>query len=214
MSLAQGEWVAGLAAALLLAGCSGATAQEQKQGLTRAVTVVAPEKPDLAGRDNAAGVSVDILPSDEFAVGSKVEFRVRAKKPGYVVLVDVDSSGKVSQRYPNLYSMALPAGASEKANLIQPGRPVLIPNRFNPFAAFEYVAEPPVGQGLIFVLVSPKPVHVVDLPDVPPETLRSGEAIGFLIEAAKKLRIADRDRKGPLADPEWSFAAKAYSITP
>lgn len=197
-----------IAAVFLSAG--GALAE----GVTRAVTVVTPSKQEQLDPDNPAGMTIDILPGEEFAIGSKVGFRVGAQKPGYLVLVDVDASGKVTQRYPNLYSMALPAGASEKANLLQPGRIVSIPDNFNPFAHFEYVAEAPAGKGMILALLSPKPVHVVDLPDVPQDMVGTRAAVAFLYDAAKRLRIADRDGKAPLADPNWSFAVKSYSITP
>src|SRR5271155_5775827 len=82
------------------------------QGVTRNVTIVTPSDTDQFTAENAAGVAIDILPSEQFAIGVKVGFRVTTKKPGYLILVDVDSTGKVTQRYPNLYSMALPAGAS------------------------------------------------------------------------------------------------------
>ncbi len=184
------------------------------QGATRNVTVVSPVAPDLATTDNAAGVTIDILPAEQFAIGSKVGFRVTTQKPGYLILIDVDAAGKVTQRYPNLYSMALPAGASENANLVQPGKPVAIPDLSNPFAHFEYIAEAPAGQGLIMALISPRPVHVVDLPDVPPEMLGGKAAVDFLRDAARRLRIAGRDASAPLADPQWSFAVKPYAITP
>src|SRR5271166_1292015 len=200
---------AALAAALSLCGAAACA-----QGATRNVTIVAPLKLDRANADNAAGIAIDILPADQFAIGSKVGFRVTAKKPGYLILVDVDAAGKVTQRYPNLYSMALPAGASENANLVEPGKAVAIPDLSNPFAHFEYVAEAPVGQGLIIVLLSPKPVHVVDLPDVPQEKLGTQAAVDFLFDAARRLRIAGRDPAAGLADPQWSFAVKPYSITP
>jgi hypothetical protein len=118
------------------------------QGATRNVTVVSPPAEDRIEAENAAGVAIDILPADQFPIGSKVVFKVTAKKPGYLILVDVDAAGKVTQRYPNLYSMALPAGASENANLLEPGKTVAIPNPANPFAHFEYIAEAPAGPGM------------------------------------------------------------------
>ncbi|VTZ48153.1 conserved exported hypothetical protein [Methylocella tundrae] len=209
--MGSGSMKKAVAFAAVLGLCSaGAFAQ----GVTRNVTVVNPSSLSEVNADNAAGVAIDILPSDQFAIGAKVVFRVTTKKPGYLILVDVDASGKVTQRYPNLYSMALPAGASENANLVQPGKPVAIPDLSNPFAHFEYIAEAPAGQGLILALLSPKPVHVVDLPDVPQEMIGTNAAANFLYDAARRLRIAGRDAGAPLADPQWSFAVKSYSITP
>jgi hypothetical protein len=184
------------------------------QNATRGVTVVGPLKADQFEAEDAAGVTIDILPADQFAIGAKVSFKVTTKKAGYLILVDVDGAGKVTQRYPNLYSMAIPAGASENANLVEPGKTVSIPNPANPFAHFEYIAEPPPGQGMIVALLSPKPVHVVDLPDVPQDIVGTKAAVDFLCDAARSLRIAGRDASAPLADPQWSFAVKSYSIIP
>lgn len=181
---------------------------------SRSVTLVAPERLDQISAENPAGLKIDVLPSPEFAIGSKVSFRVIADKPGYLILIDVDSTGKVTQRYPNLFSMALPKGASENANLIQPGKAVAIPDLANPFAHFEYIAEPPTGNGMIIALLSPNAVHVVDLPDVPQELVGTRAAANFLFDAARNLRIAPRDAAASLADPHWSFAVKSYSITP
>jgi hypothetical protein len=195
---------------VVVASASALCAQET----TRGVTVVAPTRLEMPQYDNFAGLALDILPSAEFPIGSKVAFKLTANKPGYLILIDVDANGKVSQRYPNLLSMTLPQGANEAANFIEPGKTVLIPDLRNPFAHFEYVAEPPEGPGLIMALLSPKPVHVVDLPDVPRNLAGQPAAADFLKDAARNLRIAPREAQAPLQDPNWSFVVKPYSIIP
>lgn len=198
------------AALALIASLSGGAAYGQ--GPTRNVTIISPLRPDHALAANTAGLGIEILPAAEFEIGAKIGFKVTTKTPGYLILVDVDATGKVTQRYPNLYSMALPQGASETSNLLKPGKAVTIPDPANPFAHFEYVAEAPIGQGMIVALLSAKPVHLVDLPDVPLELLGSQAAADFICEAARNLRIAPRDASAQLADPQWSFAIKFYSI--
>ena len=201
------KWGAALAlSASLLSGAA------YGQGPTRNVTVISPLRADQPHADNAAGLSIEILPAAEFEIGAKIGFRVTTEKPGYLILVDVDATGKVTQRYPNLYSMALPLGASDAGNLIKPGKIATIPDLANPFAHFEYIAEPPIGQGMIVALLSAKPVHVVDLPDVPQALLGGQAAADFICDAARNLRIAPRDATAQLADPQWSFAVKFYSI--
>ena len=49
---------------------------------------------------NPAELSVELLPGLDVAVGAKVSFRVTTKKAGYVVLVDVDADGKLTQIFP------------------------------------------------------------------------------------------------------------------
>ena len=55
---------------------------------------------------NPAEVAVEILPGPNIVLGSKVSFRVTAKKAGYLILIDVDAAGKLSQIYPNSMSLA------------------------------------------------------------------------------------------------------------
>jgi hypothetical protein len=184
----------------------------QSQSPTRRVTVLSSAPVVQAKLNNPANLNIEIMPEAEVKIGAKIFFKVSTKKPGYLILVDVDASGKVTQIYPNLHSMTIPRGATESTNLLKSDRAVSIPNPNNAFAHFEYVAEPPPGKGMILALLSANPVHVVDLPDVPSDLLGSDEAVTFLYNAARALRIAPHEVNAPLADPQWSFAAKLYSI--
>jgi hypothetical protein len=184
----------------------------QGQSPTRRVTVISSAPAVQVKLNNPASVNIEIMPEAEVKIGAKIFFNVSTKKSGYLILVDVDASGKVTQIYPNLHSMTIPHGATENTNLLKSDRYVSIPDPNNAFAHFEYVAEPPPGKGMILALLSAKPVHVVDLPDVPPDLLGSDEAVTYLYDAACALRIAPHEANAPLADPQWSFVAKLYSI--
>jgi hypothetical protein len=215
-------WI--LAALCLSLAQAASAADTAKPDATRSVNIVggpaaganAPAAPHY---ENAAGLAIEILPAHEVEIGGKVLFKVSSKKPGYLILVDVDAGGKVTQIYPNLYSMAIPLGATmtipkgatESSNLLKPGRTIVIPDANDPLARFEYVAEPPSGQGIIIALLSSKPVHMADLPDVPSNLAGSPGAIDFLYQAARDLRLAPEGTQ--LADPQWSFEAKFYAIT-
>lgn len=201
-----------LAPAIVVLATTLAAGGLHAEGKVRAVTVIGPVQPRMASLSNAAGLTIDILPAPQVELGQRLAIKVSAKKPGYLILVDVDATGKVTQIYPNLHSMRIPFGASETSNLVEPGRPVSIPDARNPFANFEFVAEPPTGRGMIVALLSAKPVHVVDLPDVPQDQLDGAAAAGFLQEAAGSLKIAPQEVAAKLTDPQWSFAAMAYSI--
>jgi hypothetical protein len=160
--------------------------------------------------ENAAGLELAILPDVELAAGAKVTLRVATKKQGYLLLVDIDASGKLTQIYPNRHSLQT-REAREALNLIKPGQAVTIPNRDNPFAGFEFVAVPPAGVAMIVALLSDRPVHLVDLPDVaPPQTGQA--AFDQLAEVARQLRIAREDNPGKLQEPKWSFDAKLYVV--
>jgi Domain of unknown function (DUF4384) len=160
--------------------------------------------------DNAAGLDLAILPDVELATGSRVTLRIATKKQGYLVLVDIDPAGKLTQIYPNRHSLQTQE-AREALNLIKPGQAVTIPNRDNPFAGFEFVAAPPTGVAMIVAILSDRPVHLIDLPDVaPPQTGQA--AFDQLADVARQLRIASENDPGTLQEPKWSFDAKLYVV--
>jgi hypothetical protein len=165
----------------------------------------------LKGR-NSAGVVVEILPRTELQVGEKIALRVATRKQGYLVLVDVDSSGKLTQIYPNRRSLMTAQDGQETANLIKPGRPITIPQVGNPFAGFEFVAAPPTGVAMVVAILSDRPVQMLDLPDIPPGIVGQGAAINYLTDWTRNLRIARTDASGRLEEADWSFDAKIYVI--
>jgi hypothetical protein len=157
---------------------------------------------------NPAGVELAILPDVELAAGTRVSLRIATKQQGYLIVVDVDPTGKLTQIYPNRHSLQL-LESRETLNLIKPGQPITIPNRHNPFAGFEFVASPPSGVAMLVAILSDRPVHLVDLPDVAPP--QNGQAaFDQLMEVARQLRIARED--GVLAETKWSFDAKLYLV--
>jgi hypothetical protein len=162
---------------------------------------------------NPSGVSLDILPNAELKVGEKIVLRVATKKQGYLVLVDVDAAGKLTQIYPNRRSLMLAQDNQETANLIKPGERVTIPQRGNPYAGFEFIASPPAGVAMIIAILSDRPVQMLDLPDIPPSLVGQSAAVSYLTNWTRNLRIA-RAGGGPdhLEQANWSFAAKLYAI--
>jgi hypothetical protein len=160
--------------------------------------------------ENSAGLDLAILPDVELATGSTVTFRIATKKPGYLILVDVDAAGKLTQIYPNRHSLQT-RESRESLNLIKPGPAITIPRRDDPFAGFEFVASPPAGIAMIVAILSDRPVHLIDLPDVAPP--QSGQvAFDQLFEVARQLRISREDDAGTLQEPKWSFDAKLYVV--
>jgi Domain of unknown function (DUF4384) len=216
----------GAAAFLLMAGALPAQGEDGSRGVkiidgtsgeaaAPSMTAPAPAAPVDVRRisikaENAAGLDLAILPDIELASGSKVTFRIATKKPGYLILVDVDAAGKLTQIYPNRHSLQT-RESREQLNLIKPGRAVTIPHRDDPFAGFEFVASPPAGVAMIVAILSDRPVHLVDLPDIAPP--QSGQAsFDQLFEVARQLRIAREDQPGTLQEPKWSFDAKLYVV--
>jgi hypothetical protein len=168
--------------------------------------------PTNAKAENSAGLAIDVLPGTDLQVGSRVAFRVATRKSGYLIIVDVDPSGKLTQIYPNPMSLGAQAGR-EGANLIKPGRAVTLPDSArNPLAGFEFVASPPLGTAMVVAILSDRPVQMVDLPDVPASLAGSAEAVNYLYGAARDLRVAGPAQSGAVQEAKWSFDAKFYRI--
>jgi hypothetical protein len=180
-------------------------------GAAPAVTAPLPAPADVRRisirSENSAGLDLAILPDVELATGTAVTFRIATKKQGYLILIDVDPAGKLTQIYPNRHSLHT-RESRESLNLIKPGPAITIPHAGDPFAGFEFVASPPAGIAMIVAILSDRPVHLVDLPDTaPPQTGQA--AFDQLFEIARQLRIA---REDDLQQPKWSFDAKLYVV--
>ena len=111
--------------------------------------------------ENSAGVSVDLLPKLEVSAGSKIGFRIATKKTGYLILLDVDASGRLTQIFPN--PTAATHGRRDAPNLIKPGRPLTLPQLGTPYGGANFVADLPAGIAMVVALLSDKPVQVVEI---------------------------------------------------
>ncbi|PDS45857.1 peptidase C14 [Rhizobium anhuiense] len=160
--------------------------------------------------DNDAGVAVDMLPGTAVSIGDKVAMRVSTKKSGYLILVDIDAAGKLTQLYPNKRSMGLKPTAKSGDNRLDPARPVVVPDARNPYIGFEYQVEGPAGVGMVVAILSDKPIEVLDLPDVPTPLVGQRAAFNYVYDLARSLRIVGDDETG--AQGKWSFDSKFYRI--
>jgi len=158
---------------------------------------------------NSAELSVEMIPGGTVSIGSRVSFRITSKKAGYVVLVDVDATGKLRQIYPNALSPA--RSTRSNANAIKPGVPLLIPSAADALGGVVYMVSPPVGSAMVLAIWSEQAVQLVDLPDIPVEVTGQNEALDYLTKRANELRIPDT-RSGRLREANWSFDAKFYAI--
>lgn len=159
--------------------------------------------------DNAAGLTLDIIPSDEVIAGSRIGFRLTTKKPGYLILVNVDAAGKLTQIFPEAPTESGPV--REAPSLIKPGKPLVIPELGSPYATFEFIAEPPAGLAMIVGLLSDKPVQLVDLPNAPPPSFAPADTLKYVREQTLALVVPSRNGD-QLERPHWSFDGKVYLV--
>jgi len=159
--------------------------------------------------DNSAGLTLDIIPGGEVIAGSKIGFRFTTKKPGYLILLNVDAEGKLSQIFPEAPTEA--GAVRDEPCLIKPGKPLIIPQLGSPYATFEFVAEPPAGVAMFVALLSDKPVQLVDLPNAPPPAFAPADTLKYVRDQTLTLVVPNRDNN-LLERPKWSFDGKAYLI--
>ena len=160
---------------------------------------------------NDAGVKLDLMPGNEISVGAQMSVQVTTQKPGYLIVVDVDSEGHLTQIYPNTQSLATKEGASPTANFLQKGKPRIIPDP-KERATFQFVAAPPLGVGMLVAILSDTPVQVMDLPDVPGLMAGQKPALDYVRETTRQLKILPSNDKDGIRDPKWSFATQFYVI--
>ena len=158
---------------------------------------------------NTANVSLQMFPEQTAGVGTKISFRVTTKKPGYVLLVDIDAKGRMSQIFP---SPELIAESQEAAmNFLKPGEEMLLPNAVARKRGFEYVATPPLGPTAVVAILSDRRVQILDLPDTSQKTRSEAETVALLAEWTNQLRVPDPET-GKLQQSNWSFDIKRYRI--
>ena len=159
--------------------------------------------------DNSAGLTLDIIPGGDVIAGSKIGFRFTTKKPGYLILLNVDADGKLSQIFPEAPTEA--GAVRDEPCLIKPGKPLIIPQLGSSYATFEFVAEPPAGVAMFVALLSDKPVQLVDLPNAPPPAFAPADTLKYVRDQTLTLVVPNRDNDH-LERPKWSFDGKAYLI--
>jgi hypothetical protein len=157
---------------------------------------------------NAANLSLQMSP-DSAEIGTKVSFRVTTKKPGYLLLVDIDAFGRMTQIFPNPEMIVQSQEAA--TNFIKPGEEMLIPNSTAKKLGFEYVMAPPHGTAAMVAILSDRRVQILDLPDNAQKKRTEAETISYLAGWTSGLRVPDPGT-GKLQPSNWSFAIKQYSI--
>jgi hypothetical protein len=157
----------------------------------------------------ATNVSLEMIASRPIEVGSKVTFRITARKPGYLLLVDIDATGKLTQIFPNPELLA--QFDDTDMNVIKAGETLILPTAAAAARGFQYVIAPPNGAAAIIAILSEKRVQLLDLPDMPQRLDTEADVVNYLTKWTNDLRIPDA-ATGKLAASNWWFDVKSYAI--
>jgi secreted trypsin-like serine protease len=166
---------------------------------------------NVLAHDNSAGVAVDFVQGSQLRVGQVAQFRVTTQKSGYLVLLDVTADGKVTQIFPNARSLSTPTGGRSRSNFITPDRPLMVPDPGNPYEGFEFVIDPPTGEGRLVAVLSKDPMRTVLVPEAPRTFQTFDLAVDFVSQLAVELR-RERVVDGREQKRDWSVAIKPYRI--
>lgn len=157
---------------------------------------------------NPAKITVKMIPAVSVEVGAKVDFEVTSARRGFVLLVDIDPTGRMTQIFPNPELLEQSGGGD--INLIQANGKLAIPSEEIRKRGFNYLATEPTGSAAIVAILSQKKVQLVDLPDtVANEDTTS--SLSRLLKWIGELRVADPD-SGKLLRNKWSYDFKSYEI--
>jgi hypothetical protein len=159
---------------------------------------------------NPAGVVVSFVQGPQVRVGQKVQIRVTAREAGYLMLLDVLPDGSITQIYPNRASLRSPTGTRLSSVRLDPRRPLVVPDPANPYAGFEYVVDPPAGDGILVAVLSDKPMNWLSEPETPRTFSTRADALGFVARLgelmARDMTVEPRDK------PRRSIAVAPYVI--
>lgn len=146
------------------------------------------------------GVQLDLLPGSRVPLGQAMQFKVASERAGYLLLIDVDPAGQVSQLFPNERSEK-----ASKNGRIGSAETIQIPDASY---GFEIRAREPAGRGKLFAVVSDTPL--------PLSAVSGLESVGGSLESvsgelATRLRRTLDERVGP--GGRWHMIEKTYEIS-
>lgn len=164
--------------------------------------------------NNPGGIAIELDSGDDVKIGAKVAFRVTAKKPGYVTLIDKGPDDTMTVIYPNEFSLRTPGGGKASGQIV-PGQTLTVPDKRNPYAGFEYVIDPPAGEGMLVAILSDAPLTADDLKGGPKAFKSRADSRAFIMRIAGKLRGSIKSRAdGSPEKPDYSITFHPYTISP
>jgi hypothetical protein len=104
-------------------------------------------------------VTIDVDKGTEVKAGTDIRIRVQSTVAGTLILFDVDSSGKLTQLFPNKFSATRP-GALQAWAQIQPGVPLFVPSLGDSFAL---TVDRPYGENRLIAVIAPPNTKGLDL---------------------------------------------------
>lgn len=128
---------------------------------------------NIMSHGNSANLRVSTTSGNTLRVGDNLQLRIKADKPGLLVVYDVDVNGKLSKLYPSENGVALAAGVDGKpAGWVRPGLEIVMPDSY---AGAVWPVSPPYGKGKLLILL-----------------VEDGEQVERQVSATKAFTVVER----------------------
>ncbi len=160
---------------------------------------------ELLAHDNLLQAQVDLLPGTQFRLGDTMKIRVLSPRDGYLVVLDRNAKGEITQIFPNRYS-----DKAGKTNRIYANRPITIPDAYY---GFQFAAREPLGQGQLLAVISEDPIPLDDVLAQHKDLQVIARPEAYLTTLAGRLRqpwTGDRFNR----QAAWSLVQVDYTIKP
>lgn len=145
---------------------------------------------------NDVDVQLEIAPGTSLSLGSSAEIVVESTRDGYLILLDIDPSGRMVQIYPNAFSEQ-----NGMSNRVQAGQSLLIPGARG---GFRFVVAPPVGSGILVAVVAEESLQLSGLTSRHKDLAVVERPDAYILELHEALRGA--------GDADWARATLEYEV--
>lgn len=163
------------------------------------------EQPRAAG--GRGSVRIEIRPGFKVLVGDDIEVVVESERAGNLVLLDVDTAGRLYQLFPNRLSVQ--AGVPKR---IRAGERVVLPGRQS---GLRVQALPPIGRGMLIAVVSDDSAALEELSSRHKDLLVISRPEAYVVELSEVLGASGPAGKaGAALRDNWTVGQLEYEIVP
>lgn len=136
----------------------------------------------VSGGGQPVRVGLDILPSSSPRRGERVQFTISSNTDGYLIVFDITPDGRLVQLFPNRFS-----DRQGRGNTIRAGLPITIPDATY---GFDFVVQPPLGEGRLVAVVTADPVDFSDIASAPRDLMPVpvGADVDYVLVVLERLR--------------------------
>ena len=166
-----------------------------------------PEKMGAAAGLRRGSVRIEIRPGPKVLVGDEIEVVVESERAGSLVLLDVDTAGRLYQLFPNRLSVQ--AGVPER---IRAGERVALPGRQS---GLRVQAMPPIGRGMLIAVVSEDSAALEELSSRHRDLLVISRPEAYVVELSEVLGVnGPAGEAGAALRDNWTVGQLEYEIVP